>query len=104
MLHIVVNCAKDALRKRKINTEALTDNLCAPEVPPEDESLAAALNALPKGLRLTVTLHYLEGLSIAEIARVMRAPQGTVKNYLFRGRKHLARTLEKYRKEDESWK
>lgn len=101
MIHIVVNCAKDILRKKKIKTTELTDDLTASEASVQDEALFAALGQLPKDFRLTISLHYLEGFSIAEIAHIMHTSQGTVKNRLFRGRKQLAETLEKFRKEDE---
>ena len=88
MARIVINCSKDILRKRRFRTVALDDQLPAPVV--EDESLAEAIASLKEGLRLPITLHYMEGMSIKEVAQVMRLPQGTIKNRLFRGRKQLA--------------
>ena len=103
MIRIVVNCAKDALRKKKIQTVELTGDLSAPEAPVEDENLAVALRQLEENLRLPIVLHYMEGLPVEEISRTMHLPQGTIKNRLFRGRKKLAETLSKFQKEAEAW-
>ena len=65
-----------------------------PEPPPAPEEgelrdLRRAMAALPPVQRVTVTLFYLDGYTIAEIASMLRLPQGTVKNRLFRARKQL---------------
>ena len=51
--------------------------------------LADALEALPEKLRLPLTLHYLEGFSVEEIARILRIPAGTVKSRLHQARSQL---------------
>ncbi len=53
----------------------------------------AALQALSPIQRTLITLYHLEELSIAEIATVTGQPEGTVKNYLFRARAALKKTL-----------
>ena len=103
MIRIVVNCAKDALRKKKIQLVELSGDLSAPEDPVEDEDLASALSQLDESLRLPIALYYMEGLSVREISKVLYLPQSTVKNRLFRGRKKLAETLNDYQKEAEAW-
>ncbi len=92
MARIVINCSKDILRKRRFRTVVLDDSIPAPVV--QDRPLAEAVASLAEGLRLPITLYYMEGLSVQEVARVMRLPQGTVKNRLFRGRKKLATFLD----------
>ncbi|MBE0537164.1 MAG: RNA polymerase sigma factor [Phycisphaerae bacterium] len=47
--------------------------------------------------RQVLTLHYLEGFSVAEIAGVLQIPEGTVKSRLFKAR---ARLKESYRVND----
>jgi len=96
MARIVVNCSKDILRRRRFRTVELDESIPAPSV--EDAPLAEAISSLNEGLRLPITLYYLEGMSVPEVAQVMRLPQGTVKNRLFRARKKLAAFL----KEEES--
>lgn len=98
MTRIVVNCSRDALRRRKIAFASLDENLPAPEV--EDTHLADMLNRLNEGLRLPLILHYMEKLSVADIAQIMRLPQGTIKNRLQRGRKKLAQL---YHEEGMEW-
>lgn len=77
---------------------------------PQDEECASsdysdlydALSTLKKEYRLTIVLHYLEGYSIEEIAKILRIPAGTVKSRLSRGRRDLRRIMERedYEKEE----
>ena len=53
-----------------------------------------ALERLPLPQRETLTLFFLEDLSIAQIADVMQVPEGTVKSRLFHARQALRRHLE----------
>ena len=54
------------------------------------QDLVEALKTLSSNERETVVLHYLAGLSVDEIAAGMKAPRGTVKSWLSRGRSRLA--------------
>lgn len=89
MVRIIINCSRDTLRRRKLTFTSLDENIPAPEV--EDYQLADTLKRLDEGLRLPIVLHYMENLSVAEIAQTMRLPQGTIKNRLHRGREKLAK-------------
>lgn len=53
------------------------------------EMLRAAVDSLSEKIRQAVRLHYFEGLSIAEIAKTLSLPAGTVKWRLSEGRKQL---------------
>ncbi len=88
MARIVVNCSRDILRRRRLRTVELDETIPAPAV--EEQALAEAIAALREGLRLPITMHYMEGMSVREVAGAMRLPQSTVRNRLFRGRKQLA--------------
>ena len=55
----------------------------------DDGPLMLLLQELPEKHRVTLALFYLQELSLAEIARTMGAPLGTVKAWLSRGRKKL---------------
>ena len=59
----------------------------------EDGPLKAALLQLEERYRTPILLHYLEGYSVAEVGQILRAPQGTVKTWLSRGRKMLKTIL-----------
>lgn len=65
-----------------------------PEQPPENRELHDALMALEEKYRLPLTLYYMEGYSVGEIAEMMRLPQGTVKGRLHRGRARLKSLME----------
>jgi RNA polymerase sigma-70 factor (sigma-E family) len=54
----------------------------------------AAMRRLPEEQRVAIALHYLVGLPVADVARETRAPVGTVKARLARGRKALAPLLD----------
>lgn len=49
--------------------------------------------SLPLAQRTAVTLFHLEEMSLAEIAQVMGAPEGTVKSHLFRARQAMKQRL-----------
>ena len=71
-----------------------------PEPPPlpgpdADSEAFHALFSLEEKMRLSVVLHYVEGYSVEEIARIMRIPTGTVKSRLARAREKMKKELEK---------
>ena len=53
-----------------------------------------AVRRLDDKYRLPVYLHYMEGLPLQEIARVLKIPKGTVKSRLYQARESLRNTLE----------
>ena len=59
-----------------------------------DEALHSAVLRLPEKLRLTVTLHYIDGFSMRETAHILHCPEGTVKQRLHRARTALRILLE----------
>ena len=68
-----------------------------PDVPgpdPDAVALIAALARLPGPQRTAVVLHHLVGLPVAEVAREIGVPEGTVKARLSRGRRALALHLD----------
>lgn len=65
----------------------------AVEFEPGQADLVAALAQLPAPERAALVLKHQVGLSVAEIAIEMQAPEGTVKSWLSRGRTRLAAAL-----------
>lgn len=65
------------------------DQLPQPQAPQQDNDLRLLLEALPEKQRIPLVLHYLEGFSLEEIARVMHIPVGTAKYRLHQARKAL---------------
>lgn len=66
-----------------------------PAAPPSEAitDLVAALKQLPEAQRRAVVLHHFGELSVVEIARIERCPEGTIKARLARGRAALATLL-----------
>ncbi|MBT4497969.1 MAG: sigma-70 family RNA polymerase sigma factor [Gemmatimonadetes bacterium] len=95
---IALRCALDAIERRK-DTLALEDidEPAAPEPTPLEaverderrELVQDAIGRLPKTQRETLTLFYLGGHSIKEIAALREAPEGTVKRRLHDARQRL---------------
>jgi RNA polymerase sigma-70 factor (ECF subfamily) len=76
-----------------------------PDTATEREDLSRRLEyeigRLPVKYRSILTLYHLDGMSYREIGEVLAIPEGTVKSYLFRARKHLRESLtSRYRRED----
>lgn len=65
--------------------------------------LEAALQKLPPSYRAALTLYYVEGLTVRDIAGVLDVPVGTVKTHLHRARKALKRELGKERGGEGVW-
>lgn len=112
-----VNKCRDLIRKRKrVKTESLdspvtlddgsstTREIADSSDGPEDalvsrdlrDSVRKAINSLQPDYREVVTLFYIDGADISEIARVTGAREGTIKSRLSRARAQLKRKLEGY--------
>ncbi|MEF9880337.1 MAG: RNA polymerase sigma factor [Clostridia bacterium] len=92
---IITNECKSMLRKKRNYPQTeLDESLLAPSNNNEESrALNEAIHAMPTVLSLPVVLHYLEGFSTAEIASIIKCPEGTVRNRLFRGRQQLREWL-----------
>lgn len=60
----------------------------------EAQRLRRAIAALPAGQRAAVALHYLEELTVAEVAVALAVPAGTVKTRLMHAREKLRASFE----------
>jgi RNA polymerase sigma-70 factor (ECF subfamily) len=100
---ICLNLARSGYRHRARRPQEVAWEDIAPttDTDPADEVLAAldrravhdAMWALSEGQRIAIGLVDLCGFSVAEAARVMGRPKGTVLSRLHRGRKALAGLL-----------
>jgi RNA polymerase sigma-70 factor (ECF subfamily) len=57
-------------------------------------ALWEAIDALPEKLRITIVLSAIEGHDVAEVARLLDVPEGTVKSRLFHARRELQERLQ----------
>lgn len=66
----------------------------------QEREVRKAVGEMDDKYRLPVCLYYMEELSVTEIAKVLKLPQGTVKSRLYQARKILKNQLQK---EYDSW-
>lgn len=98
LTRIVINECHNILRKnRRMRPAELAEEAEKPmQGEPEcAEELREHLLALPEKLRTPLLLHYLEGFTLEEVARILRLPLGTVKSRMHRARKMLRLEMEK---------
>lgn len=93
LLKITVSCAYSHLRRQSRVVYLEQPEGAAPEGSGEAENLWEAVLRLPEDQRLAVTLDYYEDMPVAQIARTLGIPQGTVKSRLSRGRERLRQLL-----------
>ena len=94
LLRVAANCAGDLFRsawRRKARPLEEAQGLTQPGQ--EMSSVLEAVMTLPSNYRIPLHLFYYEGYSVAEVAALMGAKEGTVKSWLSRGRVKLAAVL-----------
>ncbi len=108
LMRVVANAATDRRRRRRVRqTEQLDPGLVGGGVTPDVETdrralgrrLREALAQLPERRRLAVVLFDVEGYSHAEIGRILRLPEGTVRSEVFHARRALRALLEDWKEE-----
>ena len=62
-------------------------------LPPEESVVLEAVLSLDEKYRLPIHLHYYEGHSLEEIAKILHVRPGTVGSWLNRGREKLKQML-----------
>ena len=92
-LRVTINCMKSfwgsSFRRRSVPL----DESLPTEDHPSDGTMESYLRRLPEQYRSVIHLFYFEGLSVAEIAADLNAPEGTVRSQLSRGRALLREAL-----------
>jgi RNA polymerase sigma-70 factor (ECF subfamily) len=102
---VLVNLCIDITRrsKREAAANQRVETMPRPDGPavdlgsdarPDADLLRRATAELPDLQRAVVALHYVDELSVAEIAEVLDVHVGTVKTSLFRARRRLAKIME----------
>ena len=94
---IVVGTEDEEMLQKQIEKLATTDTPESKMVDQDMKSYIGSLvDQLPLQYRTVITLFHLEEMTYPEIAEITKMPTGTVKNYLFRGRKLLKEKLISY--------
>ena len=96
LITVCTNNCRDILRKRSRTAEdgeEILRNIAADD---ESHEILEALLELPEKFRIVMTLHYVEGYKVDEIAKIIGKTSSAVKMRLSKGRKLLS---ELYRKE-----
>ena len=99
LYRIVVNACLDRLRRNKSHPTTVLEDDAGPggdPTPHIDTALVVerALMRLPLEQRAAVVAVDMQGYSVAETARLLGVPEGTVKSRCARARAKLAKTLE----------
>jgi RNA polymerase sigma factor (sigma-70 family) len=105
LMRIATNAAIDLVRRRAVRrADALDERAPSRTASPATDAesaevrgkLNAALAQLPERQRVAVTLFDVEGYSQAEIAAVLKIPEGTVRSDVFHARRALRVALDAY--------
>ncbi|GLZ62919.1 MULTISPECIES: sigma-70 family RNA polymerase sigma factor [Micromonospora] len=98
---IAVSSWRKAFNRVRAHRRAAVDQ-SVPGLNEDHVALLQALQRLSPNERRAVVLHHLNDLSVAQVAAEMRAPVGTVKTYLARGRRAMAGLLTDAHQEETS--
>ena len=96
LITVASNKCRDMLRFRNRHRTEPEEALATLIQPTDDTNILEALMSLPEKFRLVLTLHYIDGYKVEEIAGIIGKSGSAVKMRLSKGRKLLA---EIYRKE-----
>ena len=95
LVRIAINESKNMMRRGF--TVELDENTADEPVDREMRlDVRQAVYALPEKYRLPVILFYFEDMAVADIAKALDIPQGTVISHLHRGRARLREELKDY--------
>ena len=98
---IVINRSLDYLKKRKVKFEEINEKI--PDEEPEGivisevhmEHLKKAIQRLPDGYRVVLTLHLLEGYDHEEIAEILKISNGSSRSQYLRAKLKLREMLKR---------
>lgn len=92
LLTVTANKSKNLLKAKYREELPLTEDLSY--LPNEENIVVKAVMALEEKYRVPIHLHYYEGYSLTEIAKLMKVRPGTVGSWLSRARAQLREELE----------
>ena len=94
LIRTAANVCKNTLRhwwRKRENIDDLRDVLRSEEI--ETDSVIQTVLELPDRYKTAVYLYYYEGYTGAEIAKILKKPQSTIRNYLHEARVMLRERL-----------
>lgn len=93
---VAINCSRDVIRSEQ--RRRLREQRVAPHEAVRDDlpdiDFTELMELLPDQQRIAMTLHYLDGLAVNQVADAMAISAGAVKYHLHEGRKRIAPLLE----------
>lgn len=84
---------RKSLRERGAIAEMCNGDDTAPETQSDHAAISQAFASLSPEQRLAAHLHFVEGLTLYEIAEVQQIPEGTAKTRIFHARRKLKAAL-----------
>ena len=103
---VAVNLLRNRWRRARVTARALPKFRAelsidlGPGTPEDHVAIVFALSQLSLPVRITVVLHYIADLSVAQIAHELSVPEGTVKARLARARAQMASHLSDHEEAD----
>lgn len=90
------NLVRDRWRReqRDRRLQQRLEHTTATSSPPADSWLRDLVERLPDRMRLPVLLHYYADMSVAEVARALHRPEGSIKRLLHDARRNLHDMIE----------
>jgi len=92
LIRASVNCSKSMLSSFWRKQTAELDEEMLVHIDPDDSVYLCVLE-LPKKYRTVIILHYYEDIPTAELAKILKIKESTVRSHLFRARKLLKEKL-----------
>lgn len=86
---------KATIELQSTASSAFDESTITPDAVDELARMRDALRELPDNQRAILSLHYLDEMSVAQIAQVLGLPEGTVKSRLFHARNRLKQAMER---------
>ncbi|WP_372238250.1 sigma-70 family RNA polymerase sigma factor [Paenibacillus sp. FSL R7-0273] len=97
LIRITINCCMDELRRKKrvVPAEKPEEQAAQEMQSNERIDLERAIHRLKPKYRHAIVLKYYQDMTVAQIAEVLKKPEGTVKTWLRDGLKHMRAYLQK---------
>lgn len=89
---ILINECYNILRRRKREIPSEEIAIVAPQT--ANYGLFESVMELEEKLRVPIILHYLEGYTTREVAKILRAPESTIKSRLAKARGMLSQMID----------